>query len=511
MHMPFPLAPLSVDYVRLIIDGMGYGRIRLDTPYIVLVRFWNGYTYMAGRDLVPEAEQKAALEAHTERKRAFIDQSEAYWHGTAIPELTATRDWFRSIAVESMGPAELVAAWEEAWERGARGWAIHFLAIRGAYQITDDLSTFYESAVPDAPAGEALRLVQGYADELHEVERGLDRLTAMVGADPTLRQAFAATEAPTMEALEATPEAIAFLMALQGFLQEHGHLGGSFDDIAFPSWSEQPSIVLGDIARRLGASGPTADERRATLLSEADALADRLRADIADRPGDLARFERLLADARAVGPLTEIHNYWIDRLVQACLRTFSIRVGARLVEAGVLEKPVDVLYLYRAEVRELLLAPVDRRATVQERRAEHARQNAMQPPRVVGKPLTPPEEADRFDGARFEAGEDGTLRGTGASAGVARGTARIVLGPQDFAKVAPGDVIVAPSSNPSWVPLFSIAGGLLTNTGGVLCHAAVVAREFGLPAVVGLSDVTTRIPDGAEVELDGTTGLVRVL
>ncbi|HEV8280498.1 MAG TPA: PEP-utilizing enzyme, partial [Candidatus Limnocylindrales bacterium] len=67
------------------------------------------------------------------------------------------------------------------------------------------------------------------------------------------------------------------------------------------------------------------------------------------------------------------------------------------------------------------------------------------------------------------------------------------------------------SSNPSWVPLFSVAGGLLTNTGGVLCHAAVVAREFGLPAVVGLGDATTRIPDGAFVELNGTTGLVRIL
>jgi pyruvate,water dikinase len=74
-----------------------------------------------------------------------------------------------------------------------------------------------------------------------------------------------------------------------------------------------------------------------------------------------------------------------------------------------------------------------------------------------------------------------------------------------------GDVIVAPSSNPSWLPLFTIAGGLLTNTGGVACHAAVVAREFGLPAVVGLGDATTRVRDGATVELDGTTGHVTIL
>jgi pyruvate,water dikinase len=130
----------------------------------------------------------------------------------------------------------------------------------------------------------------------------------------------------------------------------------------------------------------------------------------------------------------------------------------------------------------------------------------------VGKPKEPkPDSVNRFDGARFATGDENLLRGTGASAGVAHGIARVVMGPDDFARVAPGEIIVCPSSNPSWVPLFSVAGGLLTNTGGVLSHAAVVAREFGLPAVVGLKDVTTRVADGRTVELDGTTGYVRLL
>jgi pyruvate,water dikinase len=83
------------------------------------------------------------------------------------------------------------------------------------------------------------------------------------------------------------------------------------------------------------------------------------------------------------------------------------------------------------------------------------------------------------------------------------------LGPDDFERVQPGDIIVAPSSNPSWVPLFAIAAGLVTNTGGVLSHAAVVARELDLPAVVGVADATSRIRDGQTVEIDGTTGIVR--
>jgi pyruvate,water dikinase len=511
MHMPFALAPLSIDYVSMIMDGIAYSHAHWDAPFRLPVRFWNGYTYVALRYVVPEPH-KPAFEAYAEKHRAFIAESEAYWQGTAIPEIQASRDWFRSLAVESMALGDLAATWSEAWQRSARSWQIHFIAIRGAYQITDDLSEFYESVIDDAAPGAALRLVQGGADVLHDVEVGLDRLTAMVRADPTLHAAFSEDAAPTPAVLESMNESCAFLAELRDFLDAHGHLGGSFDDIAFPSWVEEPSIVLGDIARRLAVTdGPTATERRAALLAQADAEADGVRAALADEPDKVARFDELVDAGRRVGPLTEIHNYWIDRLVQSQIRSFAMRVGARLVEAGVIQGADDVLYLRRDEVPGLLREPEDRSELITERRAAHEQQKAMRPPAKVGKPPKPSTEADRFDGARFEAAEDGTLRGTGASAGVVRGTARVVLGPQDFAKVRPGDVIVAPSSNPSWVPLFTIAGGVLCNTGGVLCHAAVVAREVGLPAVVGLGDSTTRIADGTQVELDGTTGFVRIL
>ena len=121
------------------------------------------------------------------------------------------------------------------------------------------------------------------------------------------------------------------------------------------------------------------------------------------------------------------------------------------------------------------------------------------------------DDVDRFDGARYTSTEPDELRGTGASAGIARGTARLTLTQADFGAVQAGDIIVCPSSNPSWVPLFAIAGGLITDTGGVLSHAAVVAREFALPAVVGTGDATQKIADGRLVEIDGTSGIVRLL
>jgi pyruvate,water dikinase len=196
---------------------------------------------------------------------------------------------------------------------------------------------------------------------------------------------------------------------------------------------------------------------------------------------------------------------------QAKLRMLAFRVGRRVAREGSVADPSDVLYLRRDEVAELLLAPADRRSVVAERRAEQARQRTLKPPSMLGRAEPDFGFASRFDVPREESGGAESLKGTGASAGVVRGQARVALGPDDFGRIQRGDIIVCPSSNPSWVPVFAIAGGLVTNTGGVLAHAAVVAREFGLPAVVGVAGATTRIRDGQTVEIDGTAGTVKLL
>ncbi len=107
--------------------------------------------------------------------------------------------------------------------------------------------------------------------------------------------------------------------------------------------------------------------------------------------------------------------------------------------------------------------------------------------------------------------EENVLRGEPASLGIARGHARIVLKKEDFQRVKSGDIMVCHETNPTWVPLFSVAGGLVTDEGGVLSHAAVIAREFGLPAVVGVKEATLRLRDDHLVEVDGSLGRVRII
>ena len=509
MHAPFCLAPLAWDYVELIARGFAYRYDRLDLPIDMRAQVFNGYLYFSWQPLVSESEQAALFERYTGVKQEHTPRAIDYWE-QAVPELRELYGWIAGLAVDELAAVQLAEAWEGAWERAQRAWSIHFYAITGPYQIMDDLADLYESVVENAPPGEAMRLIQGTIDELVAVDAGIGRLTVLVAASPELTAAIAANPAPSLEDLAALPGGAAFASDLRGFLDEHGHLGQGFDDLGLASWAEEPVMLLAELAKRLEHPVEPAADRAARLARDADLLADAFRARLADQPEKLAEFERLLALARQIGRITETHNYWIDRMPQARLRTFAMRVGARLAREGVIEQRHDVLYLRRSEVPDLLRSPADRRAMVTSRRADHERWRTLKPPARVGKPSTE-EPSGRFGGERFAKEDDAIVRGTGASAGIVSGPARVVLGPQDFERVRPGDIIIAPSSNPSWVPLFTIAGGLVTNTGGVLSHAAVVAREFALPAVVGTGDATTRITDGQTVELDGTTGLVRLL
>ena len=513
MHMPVALTPLAASWVRVIGQGFGAWRAHLgvDFPPRTRTAIWNGYAYFA-YDAGAEGDELKRIEQEmTEVMRAQIPVAEAYWREEARPELEGIYRRMRAAPIESGTPAEAADAWRQSWAGMDRAWQIHFITINGPYQVLDDLADLYEKVVAGAGAGESLRLIQGARHELYETELGIERLGASAAARPAVAAALRGG-ARSVEALAAVSGGREFTAELRDFLNEHGHLGQSVDDLTLAAWADEPALLLAEVAKRLDHVPEAAETRRARLAREADALADAVRARLADQPEELDRFERLLDHARRIGPITETHNYWIDRMAQAHARRLALRAGARLTRDGVLDRPEDVFFLDRGEVAELLGDPIDHRSIVAERREVHERQRRSAPPRVVGKAADPPSgPADRFDGAVIESSEADVLRGTGASAGQVRGPARVVLTSAEFDRVRPGDVIVCPSSNPSWVPVFTIAGGLVTNTGGVLSHAAVVAREFGLPAVVGARGATSRILDGQLIEIDGTAGTVRLL
>jgi pyruvate,water dikinase len=509
MHWPGPLAPLAMDFGLLIMDGINASYVRFGARFNLRARFIAGYAYLAMDYGVRDDEVKGAFDRLRNAHRQFAPDNARYWREEAMPALREIYAFVDGIRVdETEGPA-LADAWQAAWDRIAEAWRIHFVAIRGAYIAAEDLSDLYERVTPGAAPGEAMALIQGGNDVLHDVEAGIEALADRMATEAGLAARLGAGSTPSLAEIEAIAPEIA--AAIRDFLAEHGHLGQPFDDLGLASWVDEPSNLIAELAKRLADPPERHAVRRARLREEAARLLAAARERVADTPDDRAGLERSFSLASQIGPLTEVHNYWIDRMSQARLRTLALRVGGRLLREGSLRDPADVLYLHRDEVAELLRSPADRSATIAERRAEQARQRTLKPPSKLGR-----EEPDfgltsRFDVPREEAGDTEELKGTGASAGVVRGPARVALGAEDFERIHRGDIIVCPSSNPSWVPVFAIAGGLVTNTGGVLAHAAVVAREFGLPAVVGVAGATQKIADGRQIEIDGTAGTVRLL
>ena len=508
-HFPEALTPLAGDYARIVGSTLnGWQSEYEGFPQRWHTGVWHGWVYYAFEPNATPDEWAGIRRRSTELWRLLGDVTEAMWRDEILPEVQSLGARIDAVDAEAAA-ADVAEAWESSWLAAERAWKVHVM-IAGSFQILGDLAEAYMIAMPDAPAGEAFRLIQGTRHELFEMELETERLAAMAAAAPAVATALR-TGLRSLNDIRAVPEGETFAVAVEAFLERHGHLGQSSDDLAIPPWAQAPHRILDELTKRLETPPPPATERQERLRREAEDLAAAARERLADRPEALARFDRILDLARRIGPLSEIHNYWIDRAVQAHLHGLAMRVGRRLVREAVIEAADDVFYLGRTEVADLLRRPRHVGGLVNERRALHARQRQMTPAPIVGTPGGDAAGGEQQDASQPEAGEIESLRGTGASPGLVRGTARVVHRADEFGRIMPGDIIICPASNPSWVPVFAIAGGLVSERGGLLSHAAVVAREFGLPAVVGVRDAMQAIVDGRQVEIDGTSGVVRLL
>lgn len=285
---------------------------------------------------------------------------------------------------------------------------------------------------------------------------------------------------------------------LDAFLAEHGRRAVAEIDLGLPRWSDDPAHLLGVLANYVRLDDP--ERAPDVVFARSAAEAEATVAALAARAGGVrGRVVALaLGRARALVGLRELPKYWLVTVLAAARAELAV-VGAELVAAGHLERADDVFFLSITEAREEL----DRRDLVRARRANYDRElRRRHVPRVVLSDGTEPEAL-----AATDAAPDGALTGVPASAGTVTGPVRVVLDPQG-AHLDPGDVLVCPSTDPGWTPLFLTAGGLVMEMGGSNSHGAVVAREYGLPAVVGVRDAVARLAGVARVRVDGTSGRV---
>ncbi len=292
---------------------------------------------------------------------------------------------------------------------------------------------------------------------------------------------------------------------LAEFLARHGHRAVAEIDVGMPRWSDDPTYVLGVLANYLRLEdpelAPNVQFSRGSRAAEAAvaALVSRVRRRSRLRA---AAVRWSLRRARELVGLRETHKDYLVRVL-AHVRGQLAVVGSELAAAGMLATPEDVFFLDLIEAR-AALAGTDLRAVVGQRREEYQRElRRRQVPRIMLSDGTQPEALAYPE---HQPG-DGHLTGTPASAGTVTSAARVVLDPVG-ARLEPGEILLAPSTDPGWTPLFLTAGGLVMEMGGANSHGAVVAREYGIPAVVGVPDATLRITTGQQITVAGATGLV---
>ena len=516
-HFDHVFAPLSTEFIT---NGPDYGiRKRLATtgfPLLVRHRAFNGRFYASEKPLVAEDRMAEELTRSSTFRRAFARTLRRQWDDELLPELHEQYAWMRGLDVPRMSPDQAAQTWLEVWRRTNRIWTIHFIVTGSAYPVMEELAQAYEKFV-GGNGGEALAITQGKAPTLQRLEEDLHGLAEATRRWPAVAAALADGERSPLKlaGLEGGPE---FAGALETFLGEHGDIGQENFDIESPAWRDEPAKVLAVLAQRLRSDGEHPSARADRVRARARETLDRARAHLAERPDDLAAFEEVLAAATSAGPLTEEHNYWIDRVSQALVRRLSLAFGERLVADGALTSVDEIFLLYVPEIASALRTPKPLGELVARRRHELARWRRLVCPKTIGAPPSGPEVVTpgvALERVSFEytvAQDDTyTLKGVGASAGRARGPARLITGDEDFSKMRAGDVLVCRQSTVSWAPLFTLAAAVVTEIGGALCHAAVVAREFGVPCVVATGGVLSTLADGEPLEVDGSAGTVRRL
>lgn len=457
--------------------------IRFPTLWLGVIRgtvvFFSSPWYLSGRRL----------------KRRCDD----YWHKACQ---------FENLELADRSNADLIRQVREFTAYTIRYWAPLLLASFSAV-LALEVIKYLTRRLPDVTPNTLLAGIPG--NKTTEGALELYRLSQLPGS---LKAIFLSNEAGEIASLlEESQEGRVFLKRLDEFMQLYGHRGPREFDMGHPRWKDDPSFVYQMIKNylQLGESDETPLEHFSRMREERERLTElvtqRLSQSMASRlfPWRRWLFKAMLRRVHTYLPFRENPKYYALKCYYGSRRIF-LEVGRRLSEAGYLGSRDDIWFLSLSELEALLQDKDSDRKAVRElvlqRKREWERHLSIDPPLVV-----------RSDGKTFSypgrsRADAGVLNGTPTSGGRVTGKARVILDPAEGCAFNKGEILVALHTDPGWTPLFLTAKALVMEVGGVVSHGAIVAREYGIPAVVGVRDATTIIKNGDEITVDGDQGTV---
>lgn len=541
-QLPDPLSPLFADLIDgsvsrslrlLMAEALGKNVIREGDVRLPTI---NGYAYYYYRNSGMWRMLAKTLPAMGALARGKAHMGVTGWRDYSHPRYEQViRDWAAK-PIAGLTGEELLTGVQALLDAGT----VYYTAVQSIIPLatTSELSftAFYDAMVRRDGDPPARTLLLGYDSQPIRAEKSLFSLAAWVRGIPALSAAVLGEPTTALAESQRTGTAPAGFGAagvdaalwqqwrqrFQEHLDRFGHTVYNLD-FASPVPADDPSTLLETIKFYLRGQGTDPSERQRQLAERRDELTDTMAARLG--PRRRAAFRRLLRWAQTTAPIREDALADVG-LAWPLLRAMLLELGRRLVGSGVIASPDDVFWLRHQELRSavefglaapgapsVVIAGADRpvrAGAVEERRMLWRGQTKAAVPQML------PERRwmEKAFGSMMPAGSQhqsgDVIKGAGASSGRVTAAARVLRGPQDFSLMEPGEVLVARNTTPAWTSLFAMASAVVTDVGGPLSHSSIVAREYGIPAVLGTGVATQRLISGQQIRVDGDAGTVTI-
>jgi pyruvate,water dikinase len=541
LHCPHPLSPMFEDIGGWWLSCDHMFR-RFGTPFASdwLAKNVNGYLYTAA--IPAEAGLRAVGQECGYEMTGVVPQDPAYaarigryldtvlpvygmefadsWRDRLVPEMDRNFAYLEGMLdrKEALTLAQVAVLLEDAIDIHDRHWKIHWMLNFAQLSATLNLRAVMEKTHGRVEEGLLGRLQNSASDRNWDKIRSIWEMKEEAKADPELGRAFAGAAAGVLPALRASERGRRFIEErVAPYQLEFGWHAVWSHEFIFPTFREQMEPVI-ELVRNQFEEDYDYPTKIADLAADIRAAATEI---LAGLEGDALEEMRTATEINLrMAPLTPDHHFYIDQGANAHVRLVLIAIGEKLVAMGVLDGPDDVILFRYNELRAFIGDPhgIDGRAIVAAARAARERAYTFRPRDWVGT-VTETQLAfpylvnwgfpDKFH--RGQAADTGEVTGVAGSPGVVEGIARVVLSEEQFDGVQGGDILVCQMTNPAWQVLFGRIDGLVTDAGGFTAHPAVLAREYGIPAVVGTSVATARIRTGDRIRVDGSAGRVEIL
>ena len=542
LHCPHPLSPMYEDIGGWWLSCDHMFR-RFGTPFASdwIYKNINGYLYTAA---VPaEAGLQVATQEYNYATSPVVPEDPDYaakigtylgavlptyglqfvnwWRDRLVPEMDRNFGYLESMLDRQgeLNLMELACVLEDAIDIHDRHWKIHWMLNFAQLSATLNLRAVMEKTHGKINEQLLGRLQNSARDRNWDSIGALWKMKEEAKADPDLATIFRAdTAGEIIVALKASERGRRFIdERVVPYQKEYGWHAVWSHEFIFPNVVEVMEPVI-ELVRGYIETNYDYPKTIGVLAADIAAAAVEI---LQALEGEALEEMRAANEINLrMAPLTPDHHFYIDQGANAHVRQVLLAIGRKLVAAGALDAPGDVVYFRYNELRIFMGNPaaMDGRAIVAKAKAAREKAYTFRPKEWVGT-VTATQLAfpylnlwgfpDKF--YRKESLVAGQINGLGASPGVVEGVARVVLREDQFDDVRAGDILVCQMTNPAWVVLFTKIVGLVTDAGGTVSHPAVLSREFGIPAVVGTSVATEQIKNGDRVRINGTTGEVQIL